>query len=468
MPSTQSYNPIVIGFVEGRGSVHLPLQAARSAYGELPSDYGLLLGEGRRASKALNLPVGLAVVDLLRKGRQLPDMLAKFYARWGRDYQADFRVRMERLHSLNDAWTVRQVLDANREVLAECLDLDVPAYLQTEQLIPKAVLRSIPADRLVYKALEILARKQRNPAHRGELEPLTNARALLSAHQAAGNLAVLLGEGSSRSDADRIGVHADEIAAELYALSAFVALDGVDRLACVRGKGVEVALAPRTPGFLALGKEVGDCTADKLFRQVDRDVENIYWTVFAWFLDRQYQILRVFFDGQFVMKVHLVPLLAVEGSGGELFLAVDAVETTPVFREDTPVGRPDLLDKKEYIFARMVDAVREIARTMGITHVFAERFSNTAWVRRELEEYPEVYLHIGSIQKVDELEDVFELAKRVCAAAGREHPTSLFMELQVKNTFLMPGTATVRGVKVFSALAGDGRAGLSMRRVFGV
>jgi hypothetical protein len=139
-----------------------------------------------------------------------------------------------------------------------------------------------------------------------------------------------------------------------------------------------------------------------------------------------------------------------------------------VFREDTPVAQADLLEKMEYIFTRMVDAVRAIAEAMGVSHVLAERFSNTAWVRREMERYPEVYLHIGSMQKVDELEDVFELSKRVCAAAGRERPASIFMELQMKNTFLQSGAATIRGVKVFSVLAGDPRVGLSMRRVFGV
>jgi len=72
------------------------------------------------------------------------------------------------------------------------------------------------------------------------------------------------------------------------------------------------------------------------------------------------------------------------------------------------------------------------------------------------------------IQKIDELEDVFELAKRICAAAGRERPSSIFMELQMKNTFLLQGAATVRGVKVFATLAGDARLGIPMRRVFGV
>ena len=163
-----------------------------------------------------------------------------------------------------------------------------------------------------------------------------------------------------------------------------------------------------------------------------------------------------------------LPLLAATERGGDVFLAVDAIETTPAFREDTHVGHPDLLEKKEYIFSRMVEEVEGLARAMGIDHVYAERFSNTAWVRRELERFPEVYLHIGNIQKIDELEDVFELSKRVCAAAGRERPFGIFMELQMKNTFLLPGAATVRGVKVFAVLAGDARLGMPMKRVFGV
>jgi hypothetical protein len=236
----------------------------------------------------------------------------------------------------------------------------------------------------------------------------------------------------------------------------------------VRGRDVEVEFASRDAPFLALGKEVGDCTADKTFRQVDRDVENIYWTVFSWFLDRQYQILKVYYDGQFVMKAHLLPLLAAGQDGGQVFLAVDAVETTPVFREDTRLGQLHLLERKEYIFTQMVKKIARMAEAMGIEHVYAERFSNTAWVRRELERFPEVYLHIGNIQKVDELEDVFELAKRLCAAAKRERPHSIFMELQMKNTFLVPGAATVRGVKAFAVLAGDTRLGMPMKRVFGV
>ncbi len=469
MPPLQSYNPIVIGFVEGKGAVHIPLQAAREEYGQLPSNYGLLPdAEGRRARKALNLPAGLAIMDLLREGKNLPEMVMKFYERWGRDFHADFQVHIERFHRFNDSWTLWQVVEENSAMLAERLELDVPEYLHAHGLVRRSMLRSIPAEHLLSKAKEILAKKRRNPAHAAEQERIEAALTLLDAKEFLGKLSSTLGGEVSRWGKDRLIPHADEIAWIFWGLSRHLPLTGADRLSCVRGHGVEVEFTPRNASFLALGKEVGDCTADKLFRQVDRDIENIYWTVFSWFLDRNYQVLRVYCDGQFVMKVHLLPLLAVDRNGGEIFLAVDAIETTPGFREDTPVGHPDLLEKKEYIFARMVEQVQRLAQTMGIEHVYAERFSNTAWVRRELERFPEVYLHIGNIQKIDELEDVFELSKRVCAAAGRERPSSIFMELQMKNTFLQRGAATVRGVKVFAVLSGDARLGIPMKRVFGV
>jgi hypothetical protein len=469
MPPLQTYNPVIIGFLEGKGAVHVSLQTAREEHGQLPSEYGLLPGvEGRQARKVLNLPIGLSIMDLLREGKNLAEIVTRFYERWGRDFHKDFGVHIERFHRFNDPWLLRRIVEENRDMLAETLALDVSEYLHEQGLVPRSTLRSIPPERLVAKAKEILAKRRRNPAHAGEQDRVEEALALLGAEEVLDKLSRLLGGEVSRWGKDRLLPHADETARLLRELSQHLPLAGTDRLSCVRGRGVEVEFVPRDASFLALGKEVGDCTADKLFRQVDRDVENIYWTVFSWFLDRNYQILRVYFDGQFVMKVHLLPLLAAGQDGGEIFLALDAIETTPAFREDTPVGHPDLLERKEYVFARMVEEVQRLARAMGIDHVYAERFSNTAWVRQELERFPEVYLHIGDIQKVDELEDVFALSKRVCAEAGRERPSGIFMELQMRNTFLMPGAATLRGVKMFAVLAGDARLGIPMRRVFGI
>jgi hypothetical protein len=126
------------------------------------------------------------------------------------------------------------------------------------------------------------------------------------------------------------------------------------------------------------------------------------------------------------------------------------------------------LERREHIFARMVKELRRIAGAMGVEHVVAERFSNTGWVRQELERFPEVYFHIEDIRKIDELEDVFEMARRTCAAATEEPPRGVFMELQMKNTFLLRGVATVRGVKAFALIAGNPAIGIPLKRVVGV
>jgi hypothetical protein len=469
MSAFQSYNPIIIGFVEGEGYVNIPLETAREDYGQFPSEYGLLpIGEGRRVRKALNLSLGLSLIKLLQERPALSETIAKFYERWGRDFRADFHVSLEPFHRRNDPAALRRIVATNGETLAACRDLEAAEYLRRHELMSLSTLRSIPADDLLVKTKAILTKKRRNPAHAAERDLLDRALALVQAKEILAQAQDLTGGDITQFGAPRLGMHADQIADLLWGLSRHVPLAGVDTLDCVRGQGIEFAFTPRDASFLELGKEVGDCTADKYFRQVDREVENIYWTVFAWFLDRNYQILRVLYDGELVMKVHLLPVLVSNSTANAVLLALDAVETTPAFREDTRASNPSLLERKEHIFSRMLDEVRRLARQMGISYVYAERFSNTAWIRRELAQFPEVYVPIAQIWKIDELEDVFELAKRICAAAGEEAPSSVFMELQMKNTFLQAAAAGSKGTKPFAVIAGDKRLGIPMKRVVGV
>ncbi|MFA5026413.1 MAG: hypothetical protein WC713_00925 [Candidatus Methylomirabilota bacterium] len=465
----QRYNPHIIGFAEGHGYLSIPLETAREEYGELPSDYGLVPhAPGRRARKALNLPLGLALLKLLRERPNLAEPLSRFAERWGRDFQADFSLTMDPFFRFNDPTRLKRILDEAAGPVLELLRADVRERLRRERLIPPATLSSIPPESLLSTARTILGKRLRNPAHAAERARFAAGLTFVEARQILDELCTVTGGDVCRFGLARLAVHADEIARGLWRLSRLLPLDGVDRLHCVRGQGVEFAYAPRDAAFIALGREVGDCTADKAVRQVDRDVESIYWTVFAWFLDRHYQILKVHVDGRFVMKVHLVPLFAAGREGGVVFLGVDAIETTPGFREDTRQGRSELLSGKAAIFARVVDEVRRIAEAAGIAHVFAERFSNTAWVREELLQFPEVYLQVEEIRKIDELEDVFALAARMAALAGQEAVRSVFMELQMKNTLLQRGGTSVRGAKAFACIAGDPRVGLSLKRVSGI
>jgi hypothetical protein len=469
MAASQAYNPTIIGFVEKKGFVSVPLQAAREEYGELPSDYGLVpRAPGRRPRKALNLPLGFALLALLRERGNVAETVSRFAEHWGRDFRADFGLDVGPLQRMNDPHALKRLIAEYAEAWERCQALDVSEYLHRQKLVPLPTLRSIPPPLLLEKAREILAKKQRNPAHRHERERLGAALEILRSRQVLEEVAALTGSAITRLPASRLAVHADEIARLLCRLPELAPLQGREGLRAVRGQGVEFAYAPRDGSFVALGKQVGDCTADKAMRQVDQDVENIYWTVFTWLLDWNYQILKVYVDGQFVMKVHLLPLLVTSRHAEFVMLGVDAIETTPGFREDTPESSTALLADKEQIFNRTMREIRRIAAAMGIAYVFAERFSNTGWVREELAQFPEVYLHVEDVRKIDELEDVFELGRRLAASSGAGPVRSVFMELQMRNTQLQRGVANVKGVKAFACIAGDPRVGLSLKRVSGI
>ena len=338
------YNPIIIGFVENEGYVEIPLQTAREEYGKLPSQYGLVPKAAyRRERKTLNLSLGLAILRHFEDGRRLSETVGRFYERWGRDFRAEFRVNLDRFLSRNDPSVLKRVVEQNAGVLVERQRMDLREYLCAHQLISGSTLNSIASQDLLDKARTILTKKARNPAHQADRDALKEALVIIEVKELLGELATLTGGDITTFGKPRLAAHADEIARTLWGLSQWIPLVGVDGIRCVRGADLEFEFAPRQASFLDLGKEVGDCTADKRFWQVDRDVENIYWTVFAWFLDRHYQILKVFYNGQFILKVHLLPLLVFGQSGETIFLAVDAIETTPAFREDTPFGRTDLL-----------------------------------------------------------------------------------------------------------------------------
>jgi hypothetical protein len=469
LSSRGEYNPIILGFADGEGPISIPLQVARERYGLFPSEYGLLPNVGhRRGRKTLNLSLGMAILAHLRQGHDLRGTLARFYERWERDFQADFGVQLEPFLRRNDAHQIKRVLDDNAAWLAEAGSLDVREYLRTRRLVSPSTLESIADAALPAKAADILTRKARNPAHDRDRVRIAEGLARMEARRLVAALRELTGGDVLSFGTARLAIHADEIVRLLAALPRRQPLRGVDGLDWVRGKDVEFEFAARDGAFFALGREAGDCTADKSIRQVDREVENIYWTVFAWFLDRHYQILKVFLDGHFVMKVHVLPLHVATEGGAAMVLAVDAIETAPVIRDDTPLGRASLLERKAYVFQRVVQEVVRLARAMGIQHACAERFSNTGWVREELARLPEIYLGIGDVRKVDELEDVFEVAKRICSTAGAEAPRSVFMELQMKNAYLQPGVVTVKGVKSFALMAGDTSLGIPMKRAFGV
>ena len=243
-------------------------------------------------------------------------------------------------------------------------------------------------------------------------------------------------------------------------------IKGAHNINYVRNQGIEFDYVNRDISFLYLGKAIGDCTSDKTVLQVDQGVENIYWTVFAWLLDRNYQILKVYYNGDLVAKVHLLPLYMVGPVNDFIFLAVDAFETARAFRDDIQgYAHEELLTMKDEIFQSTMDFILKLADRMNIERVFAERFSNTRWVRNALSQLPEVYFMIDSIKKIDELEDIMGLARRLFINAGKRPPISIFMEIQMLNTQLLPTTYLITRAKQFAIIRGKTSDGVPLKNV---
>jgi len=466
------YNPNIVGFTEAEGPIVISLKEARTRYGKLPSEYRLVSPKnGRRPKKALNLSVGRQVRKKLEdEAGNLKGFVSAFFRRWHRDYAAEFGVNMEPFLHFNDPAVVKRILTAVRDPVARLRALDLRAHMAQTGLIRKDILNSIRQDVLMDKCEQLIRRKVGNEEREGKKLLLQEALSIIDAKRIISRINFYNALEVKSIDDETLEIYVDEISQELYNLSRCISVHGIEKIKCISAKGIEFEYATKDVGYLMLGKQTGDCTADKAAFQADNDVENIYWTVFPWILDRNYQILKVFYDGVFVMKVHLLPLYIAQGNRQEMVLGMDAVETVRSFRDDRKdEASARLLDHRESIFAHVIDRIREIGRGMGLAHIYAERFSNTGWVRDCLSRFPEIYLPIGSIIKIDELEDLFYLSRELCEDAQEPPPGEIFMEIQMKNTHLLPEiTGRTKGIKSFAVIEGSPGDGIPMKSVIGV
>jgi len=234
---------------------------------------------------------------------------------------------------------------------------------------------------------------------------------------------------------------------------------GLESLKFIRPRGIQFRYTPRTKEYLELGADTQDCTAPKRPIQYERDVENIYWTTFAWLLDFNYQVLEVWYEGEFVLKAHLLPLFFYQAGDYQFFLGVDAIETVTEYRDWDKLS-PTKQSLALALLQALVAEVGVLAKRMGIERVYAEKFSNTDWIRREFSEsFPEIFLPVNQIHKMDELEDVFECACALSKQFGYELPKSIFMEIQMKNTALF-AESVYRDNKAFALLKGAKEEGV--------
>ena len=482
------YNPIISGFHHLDGPMNIPLNDAKARFGMFPSQFGYLTkkkknNQKRSESKVLNLKLGYFIKELLgQKKKNLKKEVFRFYANWHRDYNAEFGVDMAPFFNLNDALDVQTTLAANRNLLERLAQIDIRKEIENTGLIKKSTLYSInPPDLLIPKLSEILLKRMRSAGSERHMK-IKQMLNLLNAHALVMQANLLSDSLLTAFQSDMLSCFADEISSILMRLNRFIPLEQTAPLKGRQGTGVEFEYATRDHSYLELGKVTGDCTADKRYDQANADIENIFWTVFSWILDRNYQILKVYYNNEFVMKVHLLPLfICVPGYSDDfniipqhrsdfMILAVDAIETTLAFSGKIKDREKDrLFDHKDEIFSETMAFITQIADRMQIKDIYAEKFSNTPWVRERLSTYPEVFFNADHIVKIDELEDVYDLVKALSVKYGYEIPEAVFMEIQMKNTSLLPGYINkAPGVKSFSVIRGRTEDGIRMKQIIGV
>ncbi len=474
MPETErpEYNPLIMGFDRDRGPLIISLKKARQQYGKLPSDYQLLsLKKSRKVKKALNLDIGKIISVRLKFSQEnLKKTVIDFFKNWHRSYENEFNVNITPFLNLNALQKVEAAIDGNRSLLIRLFKLDIRAEILRSGLIRKDVLNSIAPDGLAETVQTILTKKLRQAQTSSRAEMLDHTLAEIKSHAILQELSNAIGMSEEGFTKDLAQIFADDIAAALHQIAAHIQLESVKGLQMVRGRGVEFQFASRDKSYLELGKETGDCTADKPFFQADQEIENIYWTVFPWILDRNYQILKVFYNGEFIMKAHLLPLFYLCPQGNRMILAVDAIETVRAFRDDLEdQAREELLTLRPRIFADLLNQILSIAQRMGIQDVYAEKFSNTPWVRESFSHLPEIFINVNRLIKLDELEDVYELARNLSRESGHGEVNDIFMELQMKNTSLLPTVSKrAEGVKSYAVIQGSADDGIPMKRVIGI
>ncbi|HEX9024141.1 MAG TPA: hypothetical protein VF799_09905 [Geobacteraceae bacterium] len=471
------YNPLILAFDRDLGAFTIPLQMAKKEYGRLPSEFKLLSprktakksGSRRVSKRTLNLDFGVSLKEWLAgaPGRDLKGFVVRFFAGWHRDYKREFDLSPAPLVNLNDPRKVRTALKANAALWEGIAAQNTRDYISSQGVVRKDTLNSIPDNLLLDKAVEMLVRKERSSAG-GHLAVII---AQLKGKQALGRLGDKLGVQVGEIARLPVDEYADEIASTLGAMSRYLRLEEMNGLRFLKGSGIEFDYAPRDISYLGLGRKFGDCTSDQMRLQVDIEIENIFWTVFSWILDRNYQILRVFRDGRPLVKCHLMPL-CVDVPETErspyFFLSVDAVETVPLIRtQGDSSDQTEFMTQRDELLRSAVAEIARIADRMGIDAVYAEKFSNAGWVRDRLARYPEIYLNTMRIVKIDELEDVYCCAREFCRSHGFPLPERVFMELQVKNSYLLPGKVTGHK-KSFAILRGTPKDGIPAKMVVGV
>jgi ElaB/YqjD/DUF883 family membrane-anchored ribosome-binding protein len=179
----------------------------------------------------------------------------------------------------------------------------------------------------------------------------------------------------------------------------------LQQMAFVRGRGLEARYARRDRSFLSLGDEYGDCTAWKPRKQLHRHETNIHWTVYTWLVDPFYRVIELFWEGERVLKAHLLPLIIRQ----RRVLAVDAIEVIPKLRpqargKQVPHISQRLLARREEIVEGLFQTIRDLGCRMHVDAILVDKFSNAEWVRAVVDKLPlAIYGYLSDPQEPGKL-----------------------------------------------------------------
>lgn len=171
---------------------------------------------------------------------------------------------------------------------------------------------------------------------------------------------------------------------------------------------LSIRILPRNHEFITSGNLHGDCTALNRRFQID-DTKNIFWTIASWMLNPFYQIIQIESNGMPIMKAHF----SLMQYNWELILCLDAVETSPMMREYLANNKDDtkfnhskshLFPMRCQIFDALIEFVLYYARSIWVSVVIAEEYSNTTWVRELLKKFPAVNFRLTDLAELFEWE----------------------------------------------------------------
>ncbi len=232
-------------------------------------------------------------------------------------------------------------------------------------------------------------------------------------------------------------VYADEIAqlvADNLSTPCFTRPDILGTFRYIRKEGIEVAFARRDRTFIHSGDYYGDCTASEVRSQVDPEIANIHWTVYAWLLDPYYRILDVFLRGRRVLKGHVLPLII----HGRRVLMLDAIETIPSIRDYLRGKRnrnisESIYARRKELLQALFDAVKKLAEQMGVQAIYVDKYSNTKWVREEVGRLPADSYHVSEVVKPFQNDLIGAVIRKIL----NHPPVDVVEEIQARNINLM-------------------------------